>query len=443
MSDVRQKAGAGAADGMPAKADGATAGTARRDSTVATGDAGGSATAVDAETKAGTRAVNTEAGTPQAGSRAAKAGTGGAGDDAASKPKTGIAKLIAWVMGLRPVRVFLRFGATGGELMASGMSFQAVFAIFAGIWVGFSIFGIVLAGNQDLMDAVVKQLSNAIPGLIGDGGALNPAALSQARIFGWTGAIALVGLVLTAVGWLATTRDAIRRIFHLEPPKTNFVLLKLKDFGLALGFGVAIVISSAVTLASSQGLSLVFSLAGVDNESPFALFAGQALGILIVFVFDTIVLALAFRVLSGVRIPLRRLVVGSAIGGAALGVLKFLGSALLGGATSNPLLASFAVIIGIMIFLNLVCRVILISATWIAVGLDDAGIDVRHLSPEELAAERERRVADARDVLVSAERARLEGELEGSKGFRRRRLTKELAKLGELEQAEAVRLQKR
>src|SRR3954464_12034133 len=84
-----------------------------------------------------------------------------------STPPTGIAALIAKVMALKPVRVFLRFGSSGGEIMASGMSFQAVFAIFAGIWVGFSIFGIVLAGNKDLMDAVVAQLSNAIPGLIG------------------------------------------------------------------------------------------------------------------------------------------------------------------------------------------------------------------------------------------------------------------------------------
>ena len=93
---------------------------------------------------------------------------------APAKPQSGIQKLIAWVMALRPVRVFLRFGASGGEIMASGMSFQAVFAVFAGIWVGFSIFGIVLASNPALMDAVVAQLSNAIPGLIGENGRSTP-----------------------------------------------------------------------------------------------------------------------------------------------------------------------------------------------------------------------------------------------------------------------------
>jgi len=360
-----------------------------------------------------------------------------------AKPQSGIQKLIAWVMALRPVRVFLRFGASGGEIMASGMSFQAVFAVFAGIWVGFSIFGIVLASNPQLMDAVVDQLSNAIPGLIGENGAIDPEALSQARIFGWTGAIALVGLVLTAVGWLASTRDSIRRIFKLDPPTTNAVLLKVKDFGLALAFGIAIVLSSGVSLISNQGLTLVFDLFGIDSESPFAAFAAWLLGVLVVFLFDSFVLGAAFRVLSGVRIPMRRLIVGAAIGGAALGVLKILGSQLLGGATSNPLLASFAVIIGIMIFLNLVCRVILISATWIAVGMDDAGIDARALTPEQQEQERLQRVADARDTLVQAERERLQNELAATHGLQRRRVRKKLERLDKLDEARAVELTKK
>lgn len=360
-----------------------------------------------------------------------------------AKPQSGIQRLIAWVMGLRPVRVFLRFGASGGEIMASGMSFQAVFAVFAGIWVGFSIFGIVLASNPQLMDAVVAQLSNAIPGLIGENGAIDPEMLSQARIFGWTGAIALVGLVLTAVGWLASTRDSIRRLFKLDPPTTNPVLLKVKDFGLALGFGIAIVISAGVSLISNQGLALVFDLFGVDNESPFAAFVAWLVGVLVVFAFDSMVLGVAFRVLSGVKIPLRRLAAGATIGGAALGVLKVLGSQLLGGATSNPLLASFAVIIGIMIFLNLVCRVILISATWIAVGMDDAGIDARALSPEQQEEERLRRVADARDTLVQAERERLQNEMATSHGLARRRVRKKLERLEDLDEARAVELTKK
>jgi membrane protein len=356
------------------------------------------------------------------------------------KPESGIKKLIARVMALRPVRVFQRFSSSGGNLLASGMSYQAVFAVFAALWVGFSIFGIVLESNPDLQQAVLDQLNNAVPGLIGPGGAIDPDALLSARILGWTGAIALAGLILTAVGWLASTRDAIRQLFRVGQLKKNFVILKLKDFGLAIAFAAAIIVSAALTTFTTQGLGILFDWIGIDRQSPPATVAGWVIGTAIALAFDTFVLASAFRVLSGVRIPFRRLVVGALIGAAAMEVLKILGSKLLGGATSNPLLASFAVIIGIMIWFNLICRVILISATWIAVGMDDAGIDPRALSPQEQEDERQRRVADARDVLVEAERDRLRAEIRSTKGLARRRARKQLQKLDEADAAKALEL---
>jgi membrane protein len=218
------------------------------------------------------------------------------------------------------------------------------------------------------------------------------------------------------------------------------VLLKLKDFGLALGFAVAILASAGASVLSTQALGLFFDALGIDNESPAATVTARIVGLLIVFVFDSAVLAFAYRVLSGIKIPLRRLIAGAAIGGAVMGGLKILGSALLGGATSNPLLASFAVIIGIMIWLNLICRVILLCATWIAVGMDDAGIDPRSLSPEEQEAERQHRVAEARGTLLDAERERLQSELASTHGLARRRVRKKLERLDRDAEAAADRL---
>ncbi len=49
---------------------------------------------------------------------------------------------------------------------------------------------------------------------------------------------------------------------------------------------------------------------------------------------------------------------------------------LLGGATSNPLIGSFAVIAGLLIYYNFVSQAMLIAASWMAVSLDDAGVVV-------------------------------------------------------------------
>ena len=63
---------------------------------------------------------------------------------------------------------------------------------------------------------------------------------------------------------------------------------------------------------------------------------------------------------------------GSLLGGVALGVLKVLGTLVIGGAGRNPLLASFVVIISLMLWFVLVFRVILLAASFVAVELDDS-----------------------------------------------------------------------
>lgn len=290
--------------------------------------------------------------------------------------KARIARISAWVQRRKPVRVVMQYTAQRGPLLANGLSYQAIFAVFAAIWVAFAIAGFVISGNGQLFDGLIAFLNTNVPGLIddGDGGAVDRQLLLQAGILGWTGAIAAAGLLFTALGWLAAGRDAVRTMFDLPAASSNFLLLKLKDLGLALGFGAAMLASAVLSVLSTSALGAVFDAFNVNERSLPAVIAARALGLLLVLLVDAIVLALFFRVVSGIRIPIRMLAQGTIIGAAALGVLKALGSTLLGGATNNPLLAGFAVIIGLLIWFNLVCQVILISATWIAVSATDAGV---------------------------------------------------------------------
>jgi membrane protein len=289
------------------------------------------------------------------------------------------ARLIATVLKLKPVRVFLHYGAQRGPLLASGLSYQAIFAVFAAIWVAFAIAGFVISANPELEDAFFRLLQTNVPGLIdadGSGGAIDPSALLSARILGWTGAIAAAGLLFTALGWLASGRDSVRTMFGLSGPKTNFLLLKLKDLGLAIGFGAIMLLSAALSVVSTSALSTVFAAVGIDEDSIAATLAARLVGLLLVLVIDAALLGAFYRVVSGIRIPFRVLAPGTLIAAIALGVLKALGTSLLGGATSNPLLAGFAVIIGLLIWFNFICQVILLGAAWIAVSADDRGVDL-------------------------------------------------------------------
>jgi membrane protein len=106
---------------------------------------------------------------------------------------------------------------------------------------------------------------------------------------------------------------------------------------------------------------------------------------LVLLAFDTALLAGLIRLLSAVKIPVDRLWKGALWGGLGLGVLKVAWGVVIGGAGSNPLLAGFALLVGLLIWFNLVARIYLLAVAWIAVGMDDAGIAVLDSSPEKRA----------------------------------------------------------
>ncbi|BDI21564.1 YihY/virulence factor BrkB family protein [Herbiconiux sp. L3-i23] len=348
-------------------------------------------------------------------------------------PKTGFAALIAKILALRPVRVFQHYGSEGGALLAAGMTYQAVFALFAALWVAFSVLGFVIAADPTLQQAIFSAIDNAVPGVVGDGGLVDPETLLQTSGLTWTGAIALIGLLLTAVGFLASMRDAIRRIFDLPPSTQPFAVQKAKDLGLALGFGAVILISAIMSVVSTAALGAVFSLFGIDDESLFAVIVARVIGYAIVFAIDLATLAAAYRILSAIKIPPKRLFAGAAIGAAALGVLKAAVTlGLIGGTGSNPLLAGFA-ILGLMIFLNFVCQALLIAAAWIAVGMKDAGIDPRSLSVEELELEHAEKLEEARRLVAKTNLETAKEQYRSARGVAKWRLARQIKRDARIE----------
>jgi membrane protein len=325
---------------------------------------------------------------------------------AAKSAPNAMQRALARARELQAVRMFLRYQKHRGPLLANGLSYQSLFAVFAALWLGFSVAGLVLRANPELSAAFFATINASIPGLIDTGsgtGAVKAEQLLQTSILGWSGIIAAIGLLITGLGWLASARDAVRVLFDLPGEHTNYLLLKLKDLGLALGFAAALLVSAALSLVSTQALEVVLGWLGIEEESPVTSIVGRGVSLLLMLALDTAVLAALYRLLSGLSIPPRRLFAGAVLGAIALGVLKVLGNALLGGASRNPLLASFAVIIGLLIWFNLVCQVILLTASWIATGMADDGI----IADPEIEAERQEaeRVAAEKAATARAEAA--------------------------------------
>jgi membrane protein len=298
-----------------------------------------------------------------------------------------VTDLVARIMKLKPVRVFQTYTSKRGPILASGLAYSALFSIFASIWVLFSVAGLLLAGDQTLQDQLISGLNSAVPGIIdtGDGnGAVNPDDLLKTQSFSWTGAIALIGGLATALGFLASARDGIREIYGLPAAAENFAVTKLKDLAFLIGFAVVILISTALAIVGTAATGFLLGLIGVDPESPAGNIAGRIVSLALVIVINSVVVGTMLRLLARARIHwayLRPAALVGGVGTAVLTVLFQLG--IVGGAGANPLIGSFIVILGLLIFFNFMCQVLLISASWAEDSLRRDGVNLqdKHRTP--------------------------------------------------------------
>jgi len=277
--------------------------------------------------------------------------------------------MMRWWWNSRPGLTLERYLESRGPLLARGMSFSAVFSVFAAVYVFFAVFGIVFESSSVLRDAVVEGVSATIPGLIdtGDGGAIDVDALFDVQVLGISGLVAMLALVFTASGWLRSFRDGVRTIFGLPQKDRGFLLMRLIDMALIIALGVLMVFSAALSVIATHALGLAdkwMVSMGYQMSDSFLVVAGLLLALLI----DVLVFFMLFRLQSRIPVSNRVVLRGALMGAVGFGVLKYLGAELASGVGNNPLMAGFAVILGLMIWFNLVMQWLLLTTAWIAVG---------------------------------------------------------------------------
>lgn len=325
--------------------------------------------------------------------------------DRLEEPIGRVTTLTNRTLALFPVRVWRHFLARNGFLLSAGMSYQALFAIFAAVYVVFAVAGIWLIGNERTLEAFVLLLNTYAPGLIGEHGVISTDELiaiasTSTSLFGWTGAVALAGLIWTAIAWITLSRMAVRSIFGLPKDTRAYLYLKARDFLAGLAFGTIILVATVLSVVATSFFGWLLSLFGLAGDRGWQAGLLQSGAILVVFVIDTLALAVLFRFLSGAAMPWRRMWVGSLLGSAAISVLQFLSGFLVSGTSSNPLLATFAVFIALLLWFRLTSIVMLVAASWIAVEAADHHESLRQVSAEQLVAEQ--RAQEQRALVTAA-----------------------------------------
>lgn len=270
-----------------------------------------------------------------------------------------------------PVRVWNLYTRRRGPLLAAGNAYLMFFSVGAMLVAGFAIFGIVAAGNDVLRDAVIELVASTTPGLIdtGDGGLATPEELLGNGGFGLTLIVSLAALLVTAMSWINGLREGIRSLLGLARDRTNPVLSKLRDGGTLLVLAVALILTSALGVVSTAAVD---SISGFLGWGSFLSGAAAQLGsVILMFLLDVVVAIIMFSIASRVRMPRRVLFLAAVFSGFGATVLRFFSAMLLNGITSNPVLAPFAVILGLFVWFFLLSQVYLISAAIAAVRAAD------------------------------------------------------------------------
>lgn len=288
-----------------------------------------------------------------------------------------IARITAWALTLKPVRAILLYSEHRGPMLADSVTYRALFSVFAGVLLGFSIAGLVLAGNPQALAALVDTVDAAIPGLVGDDGIIDPSSIAFADGLTVATVISIIGLVGAAIGAIGSLRAAFRSLAGMLTDDVFFVWVLLRNLLLAIGIGAAFLASAAITFFANAGIGVLSDWLGTSGEGPLTIVGTRAVSILIVFVLDAAAIAVLFRALSGVKASFRTLLPGALLGAVGLSVLQQLSSLFVAGAGSNPLLASFASLIALLLWFNLSAQVILIAGAYIITGVDEETDRVR------------------------------------------------------------------
>ena len=273
-------------------------------------------------------------------------------------------------------RAWSRYNAVRGNVLAGGVAYFAFFSLFPGMALGFAAFGLLLGGQEDLQVRLVQYVNSNLGSRVityraAGGGVVSVEQLTAPGVLTTAGAIGVVTLVLSGLGWISALRDGVQAVFAARN-ETNFVVLKLVDLLVLAAAGLAVIASVVLSIVVNVATDQVLETLGIPGGSVSS-WAVTIAGQFVLTVVDAVVFTLLFHRLAGVAVPLRDAAVGGFAASLAFTVLKLFGSVLLQVAVRNRFLAAFGVVIGLLGWMNLVARVTLVAAALSATFAADHG----------------------------------------------------------------------
>ena len=268
------------------------------------------------------------------------------------------------------IRAFGRYTADAGDRQAASVTFFGFLSFFPVLALATSVLSYAL--GPDAVDTVVEQVDSYAPGLAGQLGL--EEILTSDRAAGLAGLVGLLGLLYSGLGWVDALREAVRALWHHNVQEGNFLVKKLKDIVILLGLGATLLVSIGITTVSSALSDLALDAVGLGG-SVVATVVTYVLGVVLGLVTSTAIFLYLFWRLPKVQSPFRRVLKGALLAGVLFEVLKRVGALYIERTTENPVYGSFAVVVGLLLWINIVSRMLLICAAWTVTAPYDSDVE--------------------------------------------------------------------
>ncbi|MET8585391.1 YihY/virulence factor BrkB family protein [Streptomyces collinus] len=255
-------------------------------------------------------------------------------------------------------RSFERLDRVKWTRLAAAMTFVSFVALFPLLTLGGAIAAATLSESQQ--KNVQTKIAQQIPGLADQ---LDVNSLVQNA--GTVGVIAGAVLLFTGINWVGQVRDCLRVVWDLPDDEQNPFVARLKDAGILVGLGGAVVATLAISTVASAMVGWVTDQLGIDRMSWGSVLL-RVVAFAVAVLADFLLLLYVLTLLPGAEPPRRRLVVAALTGAVGFELLKLLLSGYIQGVAAKSMYGAFGVPVALLLWINFTAKLVLFCAAWTA-----------------------------------------------------------------------------
>ena len=259
------------------------------------------------------------------------------------------------------VRAWSALSLRNGGQYAAAITYFSFLALFPLILLAVAVTGFVLHAHPAAQQSLFDHITRSVPGSFGT--TLHTSIQTAIKARTGVGIIALIGVLITGLGWIGNLRSAIDGVWGFRPAKVNFFKAKLANLGILVGLGLGILISLGLTVAGTALTDRLLSALDLDHVAGAGVLV-RVLGLVLAVAGDVVIFWWLLVRLPQADVPHAVGVRGAVLAAVGLEVLKVVGTYTIAASAHSPTAGPFAGLLAVLIWIQLVSRYLLYCVAW-------------------------------------------------------------------------------